>query len=93
MRIIKEQTERPAENPDANPICVIRTDTYARTLSHLLGLFDIAKGDFPGLKPEDVNVNKYAGSRYAKTYGIEFQSPEGATIPDDYTQIATLEPY
>jgi len=84
MEIIKEQTERH---------CVIRSDTYAKSLDHMLILFEFAQSDFPGLKPEDVSVQLYGGRRFKGTYGIEFPKIkiEGTTVPGDYRQISELE--
>lgn len=82
MRIIKESTGKH---------CVLRTDTYAHSLAHIEMLFQEAKKDFPSLKAEDVQVVYYGGDRYARTNGIEFPVPEGASVPQEYLLIAHLE--
>lgn len=53
-------------------------------------LFDIAKKDFPNLEPDDVQVIKYGGIRYAKTYGIEFDADQ-SKITDEYYVKENLE--
>ncbi len=82
MKIIKEQTKKH---------CVIRTDTYGKTLDHLLDLYDLAKNDFPEIEPKDITIVHYAGERYKRTYGLEFKKPDGAKVPDDYQNIQQLE--
>ncbi len=82
MDIIKEHNENH---------CVIRSNTYAKSLDYIFDLFGIAKSDFPELKPENVNVVQFAGRRYARTYGIEFEKIEGADVPSEYEQISQLE--
>jgi len=51
---------------------VIREDCYGSRLSKFLKLFEIAKSDLPGLSPDNVEIIRYGGARYAKTFGIEF---------------------
>ena len=75
----------------SNRMCIVRTNTYAHNLAHLLALFVVAQKDFPGLKEEDVKVVYFAGRRYARTFGIEFKLEEDATSPKDYSEISSLE--
>ena len=82
MDIIKEST---------GSIAVLRTDSYIHTLAHFLELFEEAKKDFPGLKPEEVEIVRYGGIRYAKTFGIEFRIPTGKTCPAAYAKIEQVE--
>ncbi len=82
MVIIKESTGKHA---------VLRTDTYVHTLAHINMLFEEAKKDFPSLKAGGVEVVRYGGERYARTTGVEFEIPEGATIPAAYQHIEELE--
>lgn len=65
---------------------ILRTNTYAHSLSHLNLLFAEAKKDFALV---DVEVVHYAGRRYAKTLGIEFSST--ADAPDDFNLIDNAE--
>ena len=72
--------------------CIIRTDTYAHSLRHFQNLFEIAKKDYPDLKPENVEVIHYAGERYARTFGIEFKPTDETRLSDyDYAEIALHE--
>jgi hypothetical protein len=68
---------------------VIRTDSYGCSLGFLSMLFEEAKKDFPNLGAEEVFIKNYAGIRYARTFGIEFQI-EG-NVPEGYREIPTLE--
>ena len=80
MHYIKEQTETHA---------VIRTDTYARSIDHVLRLFEELKKDFPEINPREVNVVEYAGSNYAGTLGLEFRKPK--LVSENYRRIPQLE--
>ena len=71
--------------------CVIRERAYGSRMSKFLKLIEVAKNDFPGLKDEDIEIVKYAGERYAKTFGIEFTVPDGLTVQFDYNRISQLE--
>lgn len=85
MKIIKEHFE------ESNRF-IIRTNTYARTLSHINNLVSKAKKDFPSLSDEDIMIIVYAGRHYKGTYGIEFTA---STIKDykhkDYVPTKSLE--
>jgi|GEM_PF-7047165 len=39
----------------------------------------------------DVEVVRYGGERYAKTFGLEVTIPEGYAIPADYVRIDQVE--
>lgn len=69
--------------------CVIRTNTYGHSLELIQKLFEVARQDFPELTTEQVNVVKFAGGRYARTYGIEFEIQ--SEVPGDYSEISQLE--
>jgi len=83
MQIIKEYCKY------ANR-AVIRSNSYGSGLSKFEELFEIARKDFPFLKISDVDVVHFAGERYAKTFGIEF-NVLSASVPSDYIQISQLE--
>lgn len=83
MRIIKER---------CNNIFIIRTDTYAKSILHIHNLVAIAKEYFPDLEEGDIEVIRYAGERYAKTYGIEFpHALTGRYL--DFDPVSQLENY
>jgi hypothetical protein len=67
---------------------VIRESRYGSQLDKFIRLYEEALKDFPNLKMRDVEIVKYAGERYAKTFGIEFHSP---FAPDTYARISALE--
>lgn len=82
MEIIREYSE-------AAKTCVLRTNTYKSSLSYFLDLFKEAESDFPFLRPEDITIKLYSGSRYKHTFGIEFGM--GSRVPESYTRITSLE--
>lgn len=86
MQIIKEVVPSNGQNKAR---CVIRTNSYGSTFAFLTELFQIAKADFPALDADDVEVVKFAGERYAKTFGLEFAPP--SDVPETYRQIGMLE--
>lgn len=67
---------------------VIRDNSYGNQLDKFIKFYQEALKDFPDLKLEDVEVVKYGGGRYAKTFGIEFYA---FTAPDTYAEISRLE--
>lgn len=69
---------------------VIRTNTYAHSISYFMELVREAKRDFPNLEDKDIIVSHYAGRRYRNTFGIEFPIQD-ATIPETYHKISSLE--
>lgn len=73
------------------PRCVIRTDTYASTFEHIELLVAEARTDFPSLPSIAIEVVKYGGQRFKRTTGIEFNAPEGGSVPDAYSPILELE--
>lgn len=77
------------EYAEESKVCVLRTDNYVKRLSHFMGLFHIAKEDFPELNIEDVTVEKYGGDRHKRQNGIEFKVEEEP--PEKYTRIGVLE--
>jgi len=85
-KLIREHVDRD---------CIVRSKVYDRSLGHVVELFEAAKRDFPDLDidPAQVEVVHYAGSRYAKTRGIEFRVPEGTEIPESYTEVRQKELY
>ena len=68
---------------------ILRTNTYSHSLGFLNILFVEAKKYFPLLEDHNVEVVKYAGRRYAKTFGIEFSST--ADAPGDFNLIDNIE--
>ena len=74
-----------------NTVGVIRTNTYAKTLDHVLELAAIAKQDFPNLADKDIRITHYGGSYYAGTFGLEFDLPEMTEAPTGHRPIQELE--
>ena len=70
--------------------CVIRTDTYAKSVEHIMYLYRIASKDFPHLMQEDFSIAHYGGRRYKGTYGIEFNVNMSSNT-EDYRQIKNME--
>lgn len=93
MNIIKEYFENNYKNDKGDKcvarICVIRTNTYGRTLDLINALAKLAKTDCPEVKDEDISIVQFAGQRYARSYGIEFN----VTVqpPVEYQRISQLE--
>ena len=85
MSIIREYVEQ--EN--GKKLFIIRTNTYAKTLGHLIYLYDIATSDFPNLLYQQCYVQYYGGQRYKRTYGLEFNLD--AEVPLHYQKISELE--
>ena len=72
-------------------VCVIRTNTYAGSLAHIQKLAAIAIEQFPTLESGDIQIEKYGGDRYSRTFGIEFDCPEQLTeAPEGWTVIKDL---
>ena len=84
MNLIKEVVP-------SNRLCIIRTEQYGSSLQKFLQFFAEAKKDFPSLEPKDVEIVRYGGERYAKTFGLEFTAPTGAEIPSTYREIDHVE--
>ena len=72
----------------ASNTAIIRENSYGSKLSKFTKLFAEAKKDFPYLEEEDIEIVKYGGERYAKTFGIEFYA---TTVPEEYARISQLE--
>lgn len=53
---------------------IVRTQTYASSMAHLIQLLVFAQQYFPDLHPRDVNVVHYGGEYYKGTFGIEWES-------------------
>ncbi len=55
---------------------VMRTNTYASSAAFIEWLTENALREFPGLNPDDIEVEYYAGSVVLPgTFGIEFNPP------------------
>jgi len=81
MRIIKEYCEETGH-------IVLRTNTYARSVGHIVRLFEEAKKDFPELIMDECNIDYYAGVHHARTYGMLFKAKNA---PENYFRINRLE--
>ena len=88
MTIIKERCRRTRKSPVVR--CVVRTDTYAKTLQHFLNLLAEARKDFPDLSAREVEVVHYGGRHYRGTFGIEFSAKKDE-VPRSYGIIRNLE--
>lgn len=83
IKIIKEQSEY-------NGKLVIRTNCYGSSFEFISGLVQEAKKDFPELEDKDIEIVKFAGQHYARTFGIEFYV-KTTEIPEEYSKIPNLE--
>lgn len=84
MRVIRELAEH-------GNVGIVRSELYSKRVSHILTLVAEAKKDFPSLSDDDMEVVYYGGDRYKRTYGVEFNVPNGENIPDTYKRIHQLE--
>ena len=90
MQIIKEirlyHDGRPA-------MCVVRSRCYGSRLDYINQLVSAARETYPGLAESDVRVTQFAGERYARTYGIEFEcpNPKAMSVPAGWQEISQLE--
>jgi len=78
------------QNGGTDTRCFIRNRGYNHSLSHIQGLFEVAKIDFPNLQISDVEIVIYSGSRIKGIMGIEFKPP--SPIPPNYRIIDSVEP-
>lgn len=72
-------------------IAVVRRNCYGLTAASAMELAEIAKADFPGLKPEDCRIIHFGGVSYKGTFGIEFDCGDLAIAPDGWVEISELE--
>jgi hypothetical protein len=76
---------------------VLRARNYGSRLDKFDKLFDTMAKDALTFEPpieldrEDVEVVHYGGSRYAGTFGLEVDIPEGHVIPSEYARIRETE--
>ena len=66
--------------------CVIRTHTYAHSMTYFAALTSAAKVDFPTLTDDEIIVRSYGGERFKRMSGIEFAVPECCVVPEAYTE-------
>ncbi len=85
MRIIKEYNIG-----ERNIIVIVRSDTYASSYKHISNLVTVAKNNF-NILDEDIEVVKYGGERYKRTYGIEFTVDLETEIPVDFVHVSQVE--
>ena len=72
-------------------VAIVRNRYYGSALSRFQGFYAIACQTFPDLKPENVQVVHYGGSRHAGTYGIEFNVGDITEAPEGWSPIESLE--
>ncbi len=85
MRIIKEYNIG-----ERNIIVIVRSDTYASSYKHISNLVEVAKKYF-NVSDEDIEVVKYGGDRYKRTYGVEFTVDLETEISADFQHISQVE--
>lgn len=85
MRIIKEYCIG-----ERNIIVIVRSDTYASSYEHISNLVGVVKKYFD-VSDSDIEVVKYAGDRYKRTYGVEFTTGLETQIPDEFQSISQVE--
>jgi len=81
MELIKEFSR--ASN---GVFCVIRTRTYAHSMTYFTALVKAAKVDFPSLTDEKIIIRHYGGERFKRMSGIEFAVPQCCVVPEAYTE-------
>ena len=86
-----ESEEEPQEVDMVPAMCCVRTNCYGSQFSFLRKLVEEARGDFPELGEEDIKIVQFGGERFSGTFGLQFQPPEGAPVPDSYQEIRELE--
>ena len=90
MQIIKEirlyRDDRPA-------MCVVRSRCYGSRLDYINQLVSAARETYPELANNYIRVTQFAGERYARTYGIEFEcpNPKAVVVPVGWQEISELE--
>lgn len=93
QQVIKEFVPGDRSVALSTGLLVVRANNYGRSLAKLEELFQIMVADALTFEPpielgrEDVDVTRYGGDRYAKTFGLEVTIPEGHVIPDEYTRV------
>jgi hypothetical protein len=84
--IIKEFVEK--DNTAKKYRVVIRDNCYGSKLSKFLKFINEARKDFD-INEDEVDVVHFGGERYARTFGIEFDT--NTKPPDEYVKIEGLE--
>lgn len=95
MQIIKKirLPYKKATGHTATAMCVVRSNCYGSRMQYIKKLISAAKETWPQLDEDIVRIVQFAGDRYARTYGIEFQCPdqEVSVPPNGWREIAELE--
>lgn len=85
MRIIKEAIVKDGEQSH----CIVRSDSYGKSLKHIMTLVAAARADFPALTDEEMEVFVYLGRSYKNTRGVEFYTNK--PVPDSYSRVESSE--
>ncbi|NEZ63026.1 hypothetical protein D0962_09570 [Leptolyngbyaceae cyanobacterium CCMR0082] len=94
MQIIKEIRLPYEKNGHTRScMCVVRSNFYGGGLDYIQKLVGAARETYPGLQDNQIRVVQFAGTAYARTYGIEFECPDqGVSVPPDgWREIVELE--
>ena len=55
------------------------------------GSSGVIQTDFPTVDLDSMTICHYAGSRFRRTYGVEFRIPNNAVVPSDYVEVQGFE--
>lgn len=95
MQIIKEIRLPYRKDSDhiTTAMCVVRSNCYGCGLDYVQKLAAAARETYPGLRDNQIRIVQFAGKRYARTYGIEFECPEQdvSEPPKGWREISELE--
>lgn len=95
--IIKEFAPRDKEAALSAGRLIVRETSYGSSMDKLMRFTDILIADAAAfeppltLTPADVEVVEYAGERYARTFGVEANVPEGHRVAADYSRLQHVE--
>ncbi|NEZ67882.1 hypothetical protein D0962_34890 [Leptolyngbyaceae cyanobacterium CCMR0082] len=94
MQIIKEIRLPKFKNGHTTScMCVVRSNFYGGGLDYIQNLVGAARETYPALQDNQIRVVQFAGTAYARIYGIEFKCPdqEVSEPPEGWREISELE--
>lgn len=68
-------------------LIILALKNVSRSYTAVILLIEEARKDFPQLKDSEIQINRYSEGNLKDVYGIEFDRPIGASVPDDYREI------